>query len=166
MPGCECCPSRPRIIVQRFPWAGFDDWYGLLKESGFPELRILSPVSDSSRDCPNCGTRIHPLDLSDLYRGRLLNCSHCGQGLSAQVTGWASGPVGGLVWLGLISVVEAIDGPFWVGVVLGGALASLAVVVVRVALRFEGAPWVRLTARKQPWKPHERSGVSSLFLPR
>lgn len=106
------------------------------------------------------------MDLSDLYRGRLLNCSDCGQGLSAQVTGWASGPIGVLVWWGLISVVEAIDGPFWLGVVLGGLLASLAVVVVRVALRFEGAPWVQLSARKEPWKPDERSGLRSLFFTR
>jgi len=120
-------------------------------------------MPDRPRDCPNCQQRIHPLELSDLYRGRRLNCLHCGRGLSATVAWWAAVPIGMLAWWALISLSDAMAGSFWAGMLLGMGFAWLAAFLVRAGLVIEGAPWVRLSARETAWKPQQQSWFRSLF---
>ncbi|MGY6553338.1 MAG: hypothetical protein ACXIUM_02330 [Wenzhouxiangella sp.] len=109
-------------------------------------------MPDPGRDCPNCHQRIHPLDLSDLYRGRKINCAHCGNGLSVRVAWWVTVPLGLLVWWGLFRVGVAIEMPVWLESLMAGLLASLAALIIRYGLVIERAPWVRLSARETPWK--------------
>jgi len=120
-------------------------------------------MPDHRRDCPNCQQRVHPLELSDLYRGRRLNCLHCGRGLSAEVAWWAALPIGMLAWWMMVSLGGALEAPFWVGVLLGMVFAWMAAFLVRAGLVIEGAPWVSLSAREKAWKPQQQSWVRSLF---
>ncbi len=106
-----------------------------------------SPV----RDCPNCHTRVHPLDLSDLHRGRRINCAHCGRGLSVSAAWWAMLPVGALAWWGLLQISLATELPFWLETFGAAVTVWLVTVLVRQGLVIEGAPWVSLTARDAPW---------------
>ncbi|NBD94878.1 MAG: hypothetical protein GVY11_00160 [Gammaproteobacteria bacterium] len=102
---------------------------------------------ESPKRCPNCKTSIHPLDLSDLYRGRKLDCPACGFELRASTTGaWATAAalLAG-AWPGLSS---------WLlqGEVLIAQLVLLAAIAALVSFAppglIEGAPWVGIKAQK------------------
>lgn len=108
-------------------------------------------MSDPRRDCPTCQQRIHPLDLSDLYRGRKVNCAHCGRGLSVRPVWWAAAPVSLLAYWALFSLADAIGGPFWLGPLLGGLSAVPVTALIRYGLVIEDAPWVRLAVNDKAW---------------
>jgi hypothetical protein len=117
-------------------------------------------MSDPRHDCPSCDQRIHPLDLSDLHRGRKLNCAYCASGLRATIAWWALLPptIGlGLVLFQLGNLLGLSYWAAWALTVLGSWLATL----VQFGLMIEGAPWVRLTARDKPW--NVRGSMSALW---
>jgi len=100
---------------------------------------------DQPEACANCRTRLHPLEASDLYRGKKLNCHVCGYQLRAVATGaWAS------VAAVLVGIVPLLSS--WV-FQLDGFVVELLIVVVAGALAWlappgliTGAPWVRIKA--------------------
>lgn len=113
-------------------------------------------MTDQRRHCPNCHARIHPLELSDLFRGRRLNCSSCGRGLSAGVAWWAAVPLGAVFAGVLFYFAERVEGPFWLGIALGAAMTWILTWLIQSGLLIEGAPWVTMSARDKPW-PSRRS---------
>lgn len=117
-------------------------------------------MSNPRHDCPNCQHRIHPLELSDLYRGRRLNCARCGRGLSAAIAWWAVLPVGTGLAVALAHLGNLLGLAYWAAFVLTVLLTWLAT-LVQFGLVIEGAPWVRLTARDKPWKA--RGSMSALW---
>jgi len=102
---------------------------------------------DKPKACTNCRTRLHPLEVSDLHRGKKLDCHVCGYQLRAVATGaWASVTavlVGMLPWLsswvlrqdGFIAEMLII-----IAIAAGAWLAPPGLIA--------GAPWVRIKAEE------------------
>lgn len=99
------------------------------------------------RHCPNCQRRIHPLDLSDLHRGRKVECAYCHSELRAQT----AGGTGSLVGTGVALLPMAQDILF-AGVTTLYALLFAATVLFIIWLAppglIGGAPWVRIAATR------------------
>ena len=102
---------------------------------------------DTPERCPNCAARIHPMDLSDLHRGKKCDCHVCGHELRAAATGaWAS--VAALMagaWPWLTSWLFPSDS--YIGGML--LLAMVAVIVWAAPPGLvAGAPWVSIKAKE------------------
>lgn len=108
-------------------------------------------MSDPRHDCPSCQHRIHPLDLSDLHRGRKLDCAQCGNGLRMTVAWWAALPVGTGLALVLAHLGSLLGLAYWSALMVTVLLTWLAT-LVQFGLMIEQAPWVRLIARDKSWK--------------
>jgi hypothetical protein len=108
---------------------------------------------DKPEACTNCLTRLHPLEVSELYRGGKLDCHVCGYRLKAVAAGaWAT-----------VTAVLVGFGPWLLSRLLHheSYFAEVLIVVGVAALVWlappgliAGAPWVRIKA-----EPHVRMGV-------
>ncbi|MEX2498809.1 MAG: hypothetical protein WD397_08030 [Wenzhouxiangellaceae bacterium] len=100
---------------------------------------------DKPEACPNCLTRLHPLEVSDLYRGRKLDCHVCGYRLKAVATGaWATvaAVLAGFVpWL-LSRLLQHES--FFAEILIVAAAATL--VWLAPPGLIAGAPWVSIKA--------------------
>ncbi len=100
---------------------------------------------DKPEACTNCLTRLHPLEVSELYRGEKLDCQVCGYRLKAVATG---------AWTTLAAVLAAF-GP-WLSSRLfqhDSFVAEILIVVLVAGLVWlappgliAGAPWVSIKA--------------------
>lgn len=100
---------------------------------------------DEPEACANCNTRLHPLDVSELYRGEKLDCHVCGYRLKAVATGaWAT-----------VATVLAVAAPWVLSRLFrqDGFIGELLIVVLAAGLVWlappglvAGAPWVRIKA--------------------
>ncbi|MFO7762304.1 MAG: hypothetical protein R6V61_01060 [Wenzhouxiangellaceae bacterium] len=100
---------------------------------------------DRHEACANCHTRLHPLEVSELYRGNKLDCHVCGYRLKAVVTGaWTAM---GAVALGLGSWLSSTffqhDG-FVAELLIAVAVATI--VWLAPPGLIAGAPWVSIKA--------------------
>lgn len=127
----------------------------------FPQTGTMS----ETERCSHCDTRIHPLDLSDLHRGRKLDCYHCGAELKAQTRGGvatvAAVIIGGAVFLqDLIMPDSGLIGHF--------GMAALLVLIARVTPPglVAGAPWVEIKATAAEtdaaWRGEARQRIKAL----
>ena len=102
---------------------------------------------DHPEACANCHTRLHPLEVSELYRGEKLDCHVCGYRLKAVATGaWAA--VGAVaVGLGpwLSSALFQHDG-FVAEILIVFAVATIAWLAPPGLVA--GAPWVGIKAER------------------
>ena len=100
---------------------------------------------DKPQACTNCHTRLHPLEVSELYRGEKLDCHVCGYRLKAVATGaWTA-----------VAAVMAGSGP-WLSSLLfqhDSFVAEILIVIAVAALVWlappgliAGAPWVSIKA--------------------
>lgn len=100
---------------------------------------------DRPEACANCHTRLHPLEVSELYRGEKLDCHVCGYRLKAVATGaWAA--------VGAVAVGLA---PWLTSALFqhDGFVAELLLVLVVATIAWlappgliAGAPWVSIKA--------------------
>ena len=104
-------------------------------------------VMDQPEACANCHTRLHPLEVSELHRGKKLDCHVCGYRLKAVATGaWAA--VGAVVvglgpWLS--SALFQHDG-FVAELLILFAVATIAWLAPPGLIA--GAPWVSIKAER------------------
>lgn len=100
---------------------------------------------DKPEACTNCHTRLHPLEVSELYHGKKLDCYVCGYRLKAVATGaWTT-----------VAAVLAGFAP-WLSSMLfqhDSFVADILIVVLVAGLVWlappgliAGAPWVSIKA--------------------
>jgi len=100
---------------------------------------------DKPEACTNCFTRLHPMEVSELYRGEKLECHVCGYRLRAAATG---------AWTAVGAVAVGL-GP-WLSSILfqhEGFVAELLMAVAVATIVWlappgliAGAPWVSIRA--------------------
>jgi DNA-directed RNA polymerase subunit RPC12/RpoP len=100
-------------------------------------------MEDPRDRCPECEHKLHPQEMEALFRGRKLDCWHCGSRLKAQAKGGLSFIAQSVI--GLIPVVQTFVDPgssdWW-----GYAFAGLVITAIHVLPPglVHGAPWVRI----------------------
>lgn len=121
-------------------------------------------MSDMER-CSQCDTRIHPLDVSELHRGRTLKCHHCGAELKAQTRGGVT-VVAGLV-IGRAVILQSLVMP-GSGLVGQFGMAALLLLVSKITPPglVAGAPWVEIRATAAEtdaaWRVEARQRIKAM----
>lgn len=100
---------------------------------------------DKPEACPNCHTRLHPLEISELYRGEQLDCHVCGYRLKAVATGAWTTVAAVLAGFGpwLLSRLFQHDS-FFIEILIVALVAGL--VWLAPPGLIAGAPWVSIKA--------------------